>query len=388
VYAACPHAISHYGYLHALAPSLVQNGHKVYSLIHTGARITDRAQKLGIIPIFYDNETRYDELKTVFDPVFYEMAFRQSDVMKVLSLATEIMLEMCEEVVHNSSLLATLRKIGIDVVVYDSSGSTPCALALPGALGVPFIGMSSNYFWWQVRSPCLPSFTPPILYAEATDEMSFWQRVKSLLMYIIFTPDLSPIKGFGTYTNLSLIQNHVQDKRVKTWSDLNSKVSLLLITRDEVLEWPYPRMSHVISIACITCYPAESFPTHIEEAITSNGNDVILVSFGTVIPVMPDYIVNNLFDAFTLLGNYFIIFRYAGGNIPEDIPKNVMVTKWLSQNNVFGHSRTKLFINHCGNNGQYESVYHGVPMVCLPIAMDQPHNARRMQVKKLSQIRH
>ena len=39
----------------------------------------------------------------------------------------------------------------------------------------------------------------------------------------------------------------------------------------------------------------------------------------------------------------------------------------------------QVFVTHCGNNGQYEAVFHGVPMVGLPIFGDQPHSAFRMQ---------
>ncbi|MRA94246.1 hypothetical protein GH868_30450, partial [Bacillus thuringiensis] len=31
-----------------------------------------------------------------------------------------------------------------------------------------------------------------------------------------------------------------------------------------------------------------------------------------------------------------------------------------------------------GNNGQYESLYHGVPMIGVPLFGDQHHNAFRM----------
>ena len=60
------------------------------------------------------------------------------------------------------------------------------------------------------------------------------------------------------------------------------------------------------------------------------------------------------------------------------IPENVHILKWLPQNDMPGHQKTKLFITHCGNNGQYEAVYHGVPMLGFPIFGDQHHNAFRM----------
>lgn len=33
---------------------------------------------------------------------------------------------------------------------------------------------------------------------------------------------------------------------------------------------------------------------------------------------------------------------------------------------------------HCGLNGVWEAVYHGVPMVAMPLFMDQLDNAQRI----------
>ncbi len=38
----------------------------------------------------------------------------------------------------------------------------------------------------------------------------------------------------------------------------------------------------------------------------------------------------------------------------------------------------QVFVTHGGNNGQYEAVYHGVPMVGLHVGGDQQHNCFRM----------
>ena len=60
-----------------------------------------------------------------------------------------------------------------------------------------------------------------------------------------------------------------------------------------------------------------------------------------------------------------------------------MIGPWLPQNDLLAHPSVKLFITHCGNNGQFEAVYHGVPMIGFPAYpfTDQVHNARRLDHK-------
>ena len=48
---------------------------------------------------------------------------------------------------------------------------------------------------------------------------------------------------------------------------------------------------------------------------------------------------------------------------------------------ILGHPQTKAFITHGGANGVYEAIYHGIPMVGLPLFGDQPDNIAHMTAK-------
>ena len=72
-----------------------------------------------------------------------------------------------------------------------------------------------------------------------------------------------------------------------------------------------------------------------------------------------------------------IVWNYDSTKI-KVIPKNIKFMKWLPQNDLLGHPNIRLFITHCGNAGQHESLYHGVPMLGIPIHSDQDHNAMRL----------
>ncbi|MEQ2177381.1 hypothetical protein GOODEAATRI_002961 [Goodea atripinnis] len=60
---------------------------------------------------------------------------------------------------------------------------------------------------------------------------------------------------------------------------------------------------------------------------------------------------------------------------------NTRIFSWIPQNDLLGHPKTKAFITHGGTNGIYEAIYHGVPMVGIPMFADQSDNMVHMKAK-------
>ena len=57
------------------------------------------------------------------------------------------------------------------------------------------------------------------------------------------------------------------------------------------------------------------------------------------------------------------------------IPPNLKALKWVPQNDILGHEKTKAFVSHMGINGAAEAAYHGVPIAAAPIKGERVHNA-------------
>lgn len=68
------------------------------------------------------------------------------------------------------------------------------------------------------------------------------------------------------------------------------------------------------------------------------------------------------------------------------LSQNIKVLSWLPQNDILGHSKTRLLIGHAGLNGMFESVYHGVPMLCSPFFGDQFDNAYAAKYAGFGQV--
>ena len=63
-------------------------------------------------------------------------------------------------------------------------------------------------------------------------------------------------------------------------------------------------------------------------------------------------------------------------------PNHRNVSDWIPQNDVMGHPNTKLFITHGGTNGLYEAIFHAVPILGLPLLVDQYDNMLRITDRK------
>lgn len=56
--------------------------------------------------------------------------------------------------------------------------------------------------------------------------------------------------------------------------------------------------------------------------------------------------------------------------------RGIVVDGWSPQAKILQHPSTGGFVSHCGWGSVMESIYYGVPLLALPMHLDQPVNAR------------
>ena len=149
---------------------------------------------------------------------------------------------------------------------------------------------------------------------------------------------------------------------------------------DPVMDYSRPLLPNIISIGGVTVRPPKPLKGALLAYFNEAKHGVIIVSFGSSV-VLPERIVSQMIDCFSKFPQRFLWKLNTRQN--QTLPPNMMVLDWMPQRDALSHPNVKIFITHCGNNGQYEALYSGVPMIGLPIFGDQTYNRNRMVYKGL-----
>ncbi|CAA3021000.1 beta-D-glucosyl crocetin beta-1,6-glucosyltransferase-like [Olea europaea subsp. europaea] len=88
--------------------------------------------------------------------------------------------------------------------------------------------------------------------------------------------------------------------------------------------------------------------------------------------------------------NFIWVVRFPVGNttrIEETLPegfldrvkeRGIIVQDWAPQAKILAHQSMGGFVGHCGWSSIVESIYFGVPVIAMPLKLDQPLNASLM----------
>ena len=274
----------------------------------------------------------------------------------------------------NKIFINKLKKLNFDIAVADFNPFTKYYYALFYKLGIPYISITNAFDPSLNGIPAPYSFVPIQLYRHS-DKMEFKRRFLQVTM-IIIGQILKPIFPLASD---SFVAKYCEEKPQVSLDTLIRRSSLWIYDLHPVLEYPRPSLPHTIFVGALTIQNAQTLPDGKIKSFIDGANDgIIVVAMGTYIKYLPRESTVKFVEAFRRLKER-VIWRFT--EPLADVSENILTVPWLPQNDLLGHPKTKLFITHCGNNGQYEAVYHGVPMIGFPLFLDQFYNAHRLVTK-------
>ncbi|XP_064092115.1 UDP-glycosyltransferase UGT5-like isoform X3 [Macrobrachium nipponense] len=229
-----------------------------------------------------------------------------------------------------------------------------------------------------VGNPDFPSFSTLQLY-DHSHPLTFVQRAKNELATIATTL-------ITKYLFLDTMEKDFRNsglcpEGLPPFEEVRRNVSLVFLNSVRELETPTrPYVPAVIHLGGIHCRPAEQLPKDLGKWAEESGEDgFIFFSLGTAVKSvdLPESHRQMLVGAFGSLKQR-ILWKWDDESIPG-MPPNVRVAKWLPQQDILGHPKLRLFITHGGLLSTLESVYHGRPVLGLPVFGDQMANMKDVE---------
>ncbi|XP_066145749.1 UDP-glucosyltransferase 2-like [Euwallacea fornicatus] len=287
--------------------------------------------------------------------------------------------EACEVLLSDTETKEFLRSgQKFDLLILD--GAYPeCAMGFVHFYQAPFIYINTvGMYMGSVSTSGSPTpyAVTPFLAKPFSDNMSFLQRVQNMGFHVA----ASLMHSVMTRGKLqSIVRKHF-GADVPGIYDLSKNVSFILQNGHPVLTYPRPFLPNVAEIACMHCKPAKKLPEDLEKFIQDSGEaGFIYFSMGSSVKAsnFPEYFRALLMIVFRNLPQR-VLWKYEGDDL-TDLPSNVMLGKWLPQQDILGHSKLKAFVTHGGLLSMFETVYHGVPAVSLPVFCDHDSNAAKAE---------
>lgn len=222
----------------------------------------------------------------------------------------------------------------------------------------------------------------PHFFTEFTDEMNFYERLYNVVLTIydwayrkfVFLPKQNEFSQ-KYFTS-------IEGEALPSIEELELNVSVTLTNNHIISFKPRPKMIGMVDIAGLHIRPPKELPQNIKTFLDSShpSGGAIYINFGTFLrsSAMPPETLQVFLEVFRRLPQYNFLWKWETDNTPE-LPPNVLLQKWLPQNDVLAHPNIKLFLTHGGIFGAQESVYWGRPMLFVPFYGDQHGNALKFQ---------
>uniref|UniRef100_A0A4W6BWL5 UDP-glucuronosyltransferase n=1 Tax=Lates calcarifer TaxID=8187 RepID=A0A4W6BWL5_LATCA len=330
---------SHLYIFKTLATALHQEGHESHFLVSEGREVPPSPHyHLQRYPGIFNSSTADSFLQSKVSNIFSgRLTFLELfDILDHYS-------QNCDAVVGNAEVMTRLKEAKFDLLLVDPNEM--CGLWYPAEVGAP-----------------APLSYVPEFNSLLTDRMSLVQRITNTAVYLV--------QRFGVH----YIALPKYDRIMKK----HGVNRLWMLCTDMALEFPRPTLPHVVYIGGILTKPPNPLP--------QQEHGFVVVSFGAGVKYLSHDIAYKLAGALARLPQR-VVWRFSGVP-PSNLGNNTKLVDWMPQNDLLGHANTRAFLSHGGLNSIYEAMYHGVPVVGVPLFGDHYDTMTRVAAKGMGIMLH
>lgn len=220
----------------------------------------------------------------------------------------------------------------------------------------------------MIRGVLVPSISTHFAYKDL--KVTFLERLDNYLLQIfdytyrqwVLYPQMhSAVKHLGNMPNSLPV------------SELSWRHKFVMFNHDAAIDTAEQLPANMFAVGGLQMQVPNALPADLQRIMDESKAGVILFSLGTNVEMhmLGDDLLTHILEAFRRLPQYTFLCKFVLESLPVSLPANVIMRKWIPQNDVLGHPKTKLFITHAGLLSTQESIWHGVPMLGIPVFADQ-----------------
>ncbi|XP_033962055.1 UDP glucuronosyltransferase 5 family, polypeptide G1 [Pseudochaenichthys georgianus] len=313
-------------------------------------------------------------------PTFLRSFYQQHLITSMLSQGHEILSRASATMLDDPVFMKKMQDAKFDLMLTDPALTIGVILGsylkLPMVFNVRWINNGEGHL---AIAPSPVSYVP-VSGSELDDQMDFLDRTKNMLHYIYSSVEqhffINPYYS-------DLFQRHFPPGT--DLLSLELEADMWLMRTDFVFEFPRPTMPNVVYIGGFQCKKPRPLSDELEAFMQSSGeHGVVVMSLGTLVSALHREATEAIAAAFAQLPQK-VVWRFIGEK-PSSLGNNTLLMNWLPQRDLLGHPKTRAFVAHGGTNGMYEAIYHGVPVLGLPLLFDQFDNVLRLKVRGAARV--
>ncbi|CAH1264489.1 UGT2B4 [Branchiostoma lanceolatum] len=274
----------------------------------------------------------------------------------------------CDVLLQNRELMSRLKGMNFDIVIVDPVAF--CGYIVARALKVPLAIMGAPAIATAALSRATQVPVPIATYY--CHRTGFLQSLKNLANHVMMDIITSLM-----FRNIDSLVSRGLGYQV-TLEELSAEADLFLMREDSIVYPPHPLMPNMVQIGGYHVQAVNPLSEDLEDFMEASGDaGVVVLSFGSYAKVMGRRKAEMLAAGLARVP-FKVIWTFQGQR-PKNTGENTLLMKWIPQNDLLAHPKTRLFITHCGINAVYEAMFHGVPMVRVPAFAEQHGNSDNLE---------
>ncbi|XP_030373467.1 2-hydroxyacylsphingosine 1-beta-galactosyltransferase-like [Scaptodrosophila lebanonensis] len=226
-----------------------------------------------------------------------------------------------------------------------------------------------------VGTPAPPSYVPHN-FLQFGDQMTSYERA----LNFAFTVYEYIYHQFSYLPQQEQLYRKYFPGNKQDFYDMRKNTALVLLNQHVSLSFPRPYAPNMIEVGGMHINrKRQPLPADIEEFINGAEHGVIYFSMGSNLKSadLPPQKRQAFINTFRRLKQR-VLWKFEDPNF-ADKPPNVYISDWFPQDDILSHDKVIAFITHGGLLSSMESIYHGKPVIGIPIFGDQFLNMARAE---------